>query len=121
MFRMVSATALGLAAAFAAAPSMAQDSAPIPRGGRVVQVEPTRTVEPNATGLPGVGLDTSTSNRADTPRGPGGLSNGIGAYGVMAPDASGAAGNAQTRVPGAIPDTNGGIGIPLGSPGAPVR
>lgn len=121
MLRTVSIIFAGLMVATAAAPALAQDSAPIPRGGRVVQVEPTRSIETNATGLPGVGLDTSTSNRADTPRGPGGLSNGIGAYGVMAPDASGAAGNAQTRIPGAIPDTNGGIGIPIGSPGAPIR
>ncbi|WP_062112049.1 hypothetical protein [Aureimonas sp. AU40] len=121
MIRTLFAATLGLSAMTASIPVMAQDSAPIPRGGRVVQVESGRPLQTQATGLPGVGLDTSSSSRNDSPRGPGGLSNGVGAYGVMAPDASGTAGNTLTRVPGAIPDTNGGIGIPLGSPGAPVR
>jgi hypothetical protein len=121
MIRTLFAATLGLSAVVSSVPSIAQDSAPIPRGGRVVQVEAGRSLETRATGLPGVGLDDSSSSRNDSPRGPGGLSNGVGAYGVMAPDASGTAGNTLTRVPGAIPDTNGGIGIPLGSPGAPVR
>jgi len=95
------------------APTFAQDSAPIPQGGRVVELGQGTDVAPRYTNLPGVGLEPSSSSRSTSPTGPGGLSNGIGAYGVMAPDASGTAGNATTRIPGAIPDTNSGIGIPL--------
>jgi len=110
------------AAAFAAVTGFAsiaaaQSSAPIPRNGEAVELGRGTPVEVGSTGLPGVNLDASSSSRSASPRGPGGLSNGVGAYGVMAPDASGSAGNTLTRVPGAIPDTNGGIGIPLGRDG----
>ncbi|WP_182085493.1 hypothetical protein [Aureimonas sp. ME7] len=70
-----------------------------------------------ANGLPGVGLDAGTAGREGGTRGPGGLQNGVGAYGVMTPDASGAAGNTLSRVPGAVPEGSGtGFGIPLGGP-----
>ncbi len=120
MSRSIGSFTLGLAVLAFAAPAFAQTSAPIPRDGGLVQVQPSRDLQPQATGLPGVGLDAASSREA-SPRGPGGLSNSVGAYGVMAPDASGTAGNTLSRVPGALPDSNNGIGIPLGTPGAPVR
>lgn len=120
MVRPIGAVAMAVLLMGAAAPAMAQDSAPIPRHGGTVQVEVGRSLEQRATGLPGVGLDGGSSER-DLPRGPGGLANGVGAYGVMAPDASGTAGNTLTRIPGAIPDTNDSSGISFGTPGAPVR
>ncbi len=120
MNRPIGIVALGLWTVVMALPAAAQDSAPIPRNGGVVQVEAGRSVAREAPGLPGVGLDGGSAER-DLPRGPGGLANGVGAYGVMAPDASGTAGNTLTRIPGAIPDTNDSSGIPLASPGAPVR
>jgi len=101
------------AIAGSAAPAFAQDAAPIPQGGNVVEIGQGSDVTSRYTGLPGVGLEPSSSSRSTSPTGPGGLSNGIGAYGVMAPDASGTAGNASTRIPGAIPDTNSGVGIPF--------
>lgn len=114
--------ALVFAASLAAtAPALAQASAPMPMNGQAVEVGSGTPIEGSGTNLPGVNLDLSSSNREQSPRGPGGLQNGVGAYGVMAPDASGTAGNTLTRIPGAIPDTNSGIGIPLGTPDAPAN
>ncbi|WP_062203684.1 hypothetical protein [Aureimonas sp. AU12] len=117
MIRSTLAAATFAAVAGLATAAAAQSSAPIPRNGGTVELGRGTPVETGGTGLPGVGLDASTSSRSGSPRGPGGLSNGVGAYGVMAPDASGTAGNTLTRVPGAIPETNSGIGIPLGREG----
>lgn len=76
-----------------------------------------RSVSQPANGLPGVGMDIGSAGGDRGPRGAGGLQNGVGAYGNMTPDASGSAGNALTRVPGAIPEGGrSGIGIPLGGP-----
>jgi len=99
----------------------AQDSAPIPMDGRTVEMSEGTPVDGlSGSNLPGVGMDVGTG-QANSPRGAGGLQNGIGAYGTMAPDTSGTAGNATTRVPGAIPNTNSGVGIPLSTQGEPVN
>jgi hypothetical protein len=111
MFRPIASALLlaaGLAAPAAAQSSMATDD-----------FRQTRSVSQPAQGLPGVGMDIGTAGGDRGPRGAGGLQNGIGAYGNMTPDASGSAGNALTRVPGAIPEGGrSGIGIPLGGTSA---
>lgn len=113
--RLCAIAALSLAAVL---PAAAQSTAPMPMNGRLVEVRSGTPIEAQSrTNLPGVNLDLSSSNRNASPRGPGGLQNGIGAYGVMAPDASGTAGNTLTRIPGAIPDTNNGVGIPISQQG----
>jgi len=117
--RLCAIAAVSLAAAL---PAAAQSSAPMPVDGRLVQVRGATPIEAqDRTNLPGVNLDLSSSNRDASPRGPGGLQNGVGAYGVMAPDASGTAGNTLTRIPGAIPDTNNGVGIPISQQGEPAN
>jgi len=119
MLRLCAAAALSLAAVL---PAAAQSSAPIPLNGQLAQVRTGTPIEDqDRTDLPGVNTDLSSSNRDASPRGPGGLQNGIGAYGVMAPDASGTAGNTLTRIPGAIPDTNNGVGIPISQQGEPAN
>lgn len=106
------------ALAFAVLPASAQQSAPVPIGGRMVEVQAGTPVEAagRVSGLPGVGMDLG-SMADQSPKGPGGLQNGVGAYGVMAPDASGTAGNTLTRVPGSLPDAGPGLGIPISSQG----
>ena len=108
-------------AVFLASGALAQQTAPIPLDGRAVEINSGTPIDAGrGTNLPGVGLDVGDAE-ATSPSGPGGLQNGIGAYGTMAPDSSGSAGNATTRVPGAIPNTNSGIGIPLSTQGEPAN
>ncbi|WP_279479929.1 hypothetical protein [Aureimonas sp. SK2] len=108
MYRLL-APALLLAAGFAA-PVAAQTMAPD-------EFRAGQSVSQPANGLPGVGMGIGTAGGDRGSRGPGGLQNGVGAYGNMTPDASGSAGNTLTRVPGAIPEGGrSGVGIPLGGP-----
>lgn len=107
MIRLI-APALLLAAGLAL-PAGAQTQAPD-------DFQQGRAVSQPANGLPGVGMDIGSAGGDRGPRGAGGLQNGVGAYGVMAPDAGGSAGNTLTRVPGAIPEGGqSGFGIPLGN------
>lgn len=103
------ASALLLAAALAV-PAGAQTMAPDDFG-------QGRSVSQPTSGLPGVGMGTGSLGGDRGTRGPGGLQNGVGAYGNMTPDASGSAGNTLTRVPGSIPEGgSSGFGIPIGGP-----
>ena len=86
------ATALGLAAALFSAGASAQTSggetAPVPVGGALVEENGTPLdTRIEAPGLPGVG-DPGAASPRDASSGPGGLQNGVGAIGTMAPSTS---------------------------------
>lgn len=122
MNRLLLPALSGLAALALAGPAAAQATAPVPLDGRTVEINRGTPIEAQgAAGLPGVGLDAGGNGRLQSPRGPGGLQNGIGAYGTMAPDTTGTAGNTIARVPGAIPNTNSGTGIPISQQGEPAN
>ncbi|RIY02079.1 hypothetical protein D3218_07200 [Aureimonas flava] len=106
------ASALLLAAGLAA-PAGAQTMAPTD------DMAAGRSVSQPTGNLPGVGMGIGSAGGDRGTRGPGGLQNGVGAYGNMTPDGSGSAGNTLTRIPGAIPEGGrSGFGIPLGGTSA---
>lgn len=113
---------LAAAALFAlAAPALAQDAgtpahAPIPKAGRLVQQGEGVPIEDQAkTGqLPGVGMDAKAQTEGDTIKGPGGLQNGTGAVGTMAPSTS-----SSNPVPVESGSDDDDFGIPLDQPDQP--
>lgn len=114
--RLMTAAALALALsgpAFAQTATTEPATAPIPQNGGVVEVPTGQDVGATlGTGaLPGVGIGTATTTETNTTAGPGGLQNGVGAAGVMAPDLSGAAGSADGGVPGSADGPSGGVPI----------
>ncbi|KQT45107.1 hypothetical protein ASG43_12435 [Aureimonas sp. Leaf454] len=70
-----------------------------------------------ATGVPGVGLDSGeTTEGAGATKGPGGLQNGVGGEGTLAPSTTGA-NNDIVDTPAAGEPGDGGIALPV-EPGA---
>lgn len=111
---MTAALALALAGpAFAQTAAPEPATAPIPQNGTAVQVPTGPDVGTTlGTGaLPGVGIGTTTTTDTNTTAGPGGLQNGVGATGIMAPDLSGSAGSADGGVPGSTTGTSDGVPI----------
>ncbi|MCQ8781041.1 hypothetical protein [Mangrovibrevibacter kandeliae] len=81
------------------------------------RVPATQKVAPTDPALPGVGTATQPDTETDAARGPGGLQNGVGAVGTLAPDTS-----SSNPVPfEPTSDGDSGIGVPISEPPAPVR
>lgn len=112
MMKMLSAAALALLIAVPAALAQGAEpnAAPIPKDGKLVASPAGTPIEAGmATGTPGVGLDTNAETETGGTGGAGGLANGVGASGTLAPSTSGS--GERTVAP-----TNEGEGIPLGAP-----
>lgn len=105
-----------LLGAAASAQEPVPENAPIPRDGVLVETDAAIEVDDAGTapGLPGVGLD---GPQDEGQRGPGGLSNGVGAIGTTAPSTSG-----YNPVPLGATEDRTGVGIPLtAGPGGRVE
>jgi hypothetical protein len=118
--------AAGAALALLTAPALAQTgeaAAPTPTPAPATEPAPGSEADVGAVlgagALPGVGIGTTTMTEENAPVGPGGLQNGVGAAGTMAPDTTGAAGDVGGGVPG-TDATSPGMGIPIETtPGVP--
>lgn len=125
--RLSSAAGLGLALALAVGGSALAQTAPEPKAapmplndGSLSTATGTPIGQGLATGTPGVGLDTNAATEgAGATKGPGGLQNGVGAEGTLAPSTTGSNDDVLDQ-PAAAGASDG--GIPLSpTPAAPAN
>jgi hypothetical protein len=86
-------TLLFVSTVLLAGPALAQTADPTLPAGVSETQQGTPAGIPAAPGLPGVGLDPAADSAADSqagqPKGPGGLQNGVGGEGTLAPSTTG--------------------------------
>lgn len=120
-FQLAAVLALALGGSALAQTAPEPNAAPMPlQDGSVSTATGTPIGGGAATGVPGVGLDSGeTTEGAGATKGPGGLQNGVGGEGTLAPSTTGA-NNDIIDTPTAGEPGEGGIALPA-EPGVPAN